>query len=502
MSWVALLMPTPEADPRLTQRLAELRALSELVKALTSTLELPRVLRIVLERIKTLTRAEALSLLLYDGERDELVFAATETIEESAVVRPGRAVGWGLAGWVARTGQAALVADPARDPRVEAAGGGGRSAPRGLLAAPLVQSGQVVGVLELADRYGGGSFDEADLTRLAAVAIEFAATIDAGALPRDADGVRRVLAAATDAVPSEAAALTLRDAEGREVVLTRGLRAGVIDGLRIRCDVGIAGWVARHRQALRLTDVAADPRHYPDIAAATGLRPRSMLCVPMVSRDQLLGVVQVLNKLGGAPFDEEELALVETLADHAAIAIENARLYHRAWEASVTDDLTGLANTRHLNHVLPGLLARGGPVALIVLDLDRFKQVVDTHGHLIGSRTIAHIGRLIGRLLRPGDVAARFGGDEFVIALPGTHADAARDMAETIRAAIAALRTLESEEGVDLSAVTASFGVAAYPADAADATALLHAADAAMYAVKRASGNAVALARPAGTAAA
>jgi diguanylate cyclase (GGDEF)-like protein len=116
--------------------------------------------------------------------------------------------------------------------------------------------------------------------------------------------------------------------------------------------------------------------------------------------------------------------------------------------------------------------------------------VVDSYGHLVGSRTIAQIGRMIGRLIRPGDVAARFGGDEFVIAMPDTDAVSAVRLADGIRQAIEACHWLEGED-VDLSGVTASFGVATFPDNAQDAESLFRAADAAMYSVKRSTKNRV-----------
>ena len=116
----------------------------------------------------------------------------------------------------------------------------------------------------------------------------------------------------------------------------------------------------------------------------TGLAPRTMICVPLVSKDTLRGVIQVLNKVDGSTFTEAELDLAQTLADHAAIAIENASLYRQAYLASITDDLTGLGNTRHFHQSLADAMARGRPVSLIVLDLDHFKAVVDRYGHLAG----------------------------------------------------------------------------------------------------------------------
>src|SRR4029079_281068 len=112
---------------------------------------------------------------------------------------------------------------------------------------------------------------------------------------------------------------------------------------------------------------------------------RTMICVPMISKDTLRGVIQILNKVDNSTFTEAELSLAQRLADHAAIAIENASLYRQAYLAAITDDLTGLGNTRHFNRRLPEMVA-AGRVALIVLDLDNFKAVVDHYGHLIGAR--------------------------------------------------------------------------------------------------------------------
>jgi diguanylate cyclase (GGDEF)-like protein len=493
-----------ERDPTLERHLQELTALNELIRALTTTLDLPAILRIVLDRIKTLTHAEALSLLLYDSQRDELVFAATETLQEDSIVQLRIPPGHGVASWVASTGESAIVNDPVHDPRFYAAiDRVAHFKTRSLLAVPIRRGTEVVAVLELANRYGGTSFSEEDLVKLEAVAAKVEDSIDPYGTPHDAQAMHRVLAAANAVVPSEAASLLVRDPQGRDLVFSasRTLASGVIDGVRLRPGQGIAGWVARHREVVCLDDASKDPRHYTGIQEKTGFTPKAMLCVPMVSKGRLLGVIQAINKFDGSTFDDEEVRLAQTLADHAAIAIENASLYHQAYVASITDDLTGLGNNRHFNRMLPELLHGGGALALIMLDLDNFKQVVDTYGHLAGSRTIGFIGRTIGKLLRPGDVGARFGGDEFVAILIGANATTALRMAEAMRAAVEALH-VNAEDGTDIRCVTASVGVALFPEHASTPEDLIRAADEAMYGVKRAGKNAVALARPSGDVAA
>lgn len=454
-------MPSPET---LARRVQELETVVDAVRAITSSLDLADVLRAILGRIKALTQAEALSLLLHDATRGELVFAATETLRENMLVGVPEA--------------SPAATDPAGC----------------VCTVPLERDGRPLGAVVLRGPFDGRPFDDAARARAAAAARAIATTLDPERLAQDRAAMAAVFAQLAAAVPCATTELRLLDPAGNQLALraTRALEPGVIDGLRLPIGQGIAGWVAQHRQSVRLDDASADPRHDPTVAGLTGLRPRSMLCVPLVKQGALLGVVQVINRLDGRPFTDEELRLVQLLAEHAALALDNAALYRRAHVAARTDDLTGLGNTRHFNEVLPALLARVPTVSLLVADLDHFKEVVDRYGHLVGSATIAHIGGLIGRVLRPGDLAARFGGDEFVVVLPETPTADALRIGETVRASIEACRRPGALD-VDVSGVTASIGVATFPEHACDADGLFRAADTAMYAVKRRGRNGVAL---------
>ena len=478
--------------------LREFAAISDSIRAITSSLELPEVMRLVLGQIRTSTQAEAVSLMLYDAAHEELVFAADDRLREGTFAGlRGEAVG-GLAAHVAHRGESVRLNDASDAKHLGVDPAAMTYVARNLLAVPIHRDGRVIGAVELADRYGG-DFTPQDETQLAVLAEKLGTHSDLETLARDADALREFFAQVAAAIPSEDATLVLLGADSRDRLFgaSRRLEAGVVDGLRLRLDQGVAGWVARHRTAVRLDDVRSDPRHYTEIGRITGYLPRNMICVPMLMRGSLLGVIQCLNKLGAGGFDEVELQLVQTLAGHAAIAIENASLYRDARLASITDDLTGLSNSRHFHEVLPRLLAPTRPLSLLVLDLDAFKEVVDAHGHLVGSRTIGQVGRLIAKQLRAGDIAARFGGDEFVVILPDTKSGEALALAEQIRAAIETMDQLEGTT-IDISGVTASVGVASFPDHASTAESLFQQADRAMYAAKAKGKNGVCLASAAG----
>jgi diguanylate cyclase (GGDEF)-like protein len=295
-------------------------------------------------------------------------------------------------------------------------------------------------------------------------------------------------------VQCEAWSLLLLDERRQELrfEIATGPQGPQVKQFRLKPGEGLAGWVARAGQACLVENAAADPRFAPHVDGATGFATRTVLCVPLTSKGKVLGVIELLNKQGGA-FDDRDLTVVSILADYAAIAIENARLYQRAEELAVTDDVTGIHNSRYFHQLLERELERARryarPLSVLFIDLDQFKAVNDTHGHQRGSRVLREVAQLLKASIRSVDLIARYGGDEFIVVLPDTDAATAAALGERLRATVARTEFL-APEGLRLR-LTASFGVAAHPDDAQTKEELVRSADQAMYQAKARGGNAV-----------
>ena len=275
-----------------------------------------------------------------------------------------------------------------------------------------------------------------------------------------------------------------------------GAGANKLKDVRLKVGEGIAGWVAAKGEPVLVEDVRKDSRFTTKVDELTQIETRSVVCVPIKGREKILGVIELINCLGRESFRNEDIPILKNLADYAAIALENARYVQRIHELTITDDCTALYNARHLHFVLDAEIYRSNrynyEFSVIFIDLDHFKQVNDTHGHLVGSKLLWMIGDLIKGHLRLIDYAFRYGGDEFVVLLPQTSKENALMVVRRLRDLLNSTLFF-TEEGLNIK-VTASFGLASFPSDARTRKELLRMADEAMYVVKNTPRDNIALA--------
>ena len=227
--------------------------------------------------------------------------------------------------------------------------------------------------------------------------------------------------------------------------------------------------------------------------AATG----SGLCVPMAARGEVQGVLRIAFGANAPPPTADQTALATALGDSVSLALANQALRERLRGQALRDSLTGLHNRRFLEEVMPQIEAQvardGQPVAVLMLDLDHFKSINDTHGHATGDAVLHAVGALLIDQLRRSDVACRYGGEELAVLLPGSDIEQALERADEIRRAIAALSgtAARTAGSIPLPPITVSIGVAAVPQTAGRLADAMKAADAALYEAKRAGRNRV-----------
>ncbi len=266
--------------------------------------------------------------------------------------------------------------------------------------------------------------------------------------------------------------------------IAAGGEEAALRDLRVKVGEGVAGWVVEHGETLIVPESEDDPRLKRSINRVTP-KLKSIIALPLRGRKGTQGAIEIFNPHNDQ-LNDYTIAFLHILADHAAIAIENVRDVARIQQLTITDDTTGLFNVRHLYDALARELERCGrervPVSLAFLDLDRFKQVNDVHGHLVGSELLAHVGKRLEELSREGDLCFRYGGDEFVVLMPSTGAAEAQRQATMLHRELMASR-FRMKSGIELT-VSASVGVATAPADGDSIHAVIGAADSRMYEVK------------------
>lgn len=257
---------------------------------------------------------------------------------------------------------------------------------------------------------------------------------------------------------------------------------GRLTGSASSITQGVLEWVVEHRQPLVIADTRSDARSRMAFRAGV----RSILAVPLVVEDQAIGALNVKSERVSA-FGESDVRLLTATAAQIAQTVEVARLHNRFKQLASTDALTGLANHRafydRLEEEIRHASVTGSPLTLVVMDLDNFKMVNDTHGHLAGDAVLREIARQLRILLRKSDFIARYGGDEFAFIMADTDQT---DASAAFSSLVSTLSTVRiNVDGTMLRLSTGAWGMASYPEDGVRPAELVRVADQRMYSRKQ-----------------
>jgi diguanylate cyclase (GGDEF)-like protein/excisionase family DNA binding protein len=450
-----------------------------------------------------------------DGELFPVAFqgeVGEYTIETGDMLRVP--IGTGITGWVAVHGVAQMLPDASNDPRATTIPGTDEDLAESMLLAPMTFDDQVLGVLVLS-KLGLNQFTEDDLRLLviyASLAAQAMANADttgrlrdqSAALERQLSSQRALLlitesilttlepGAILEQVTDRLADLVRYDNIAVEVIdpasgllkplIAKGIHAGMFMRPWVAGETGIGPWAVEHNEAVLIEDEQNDGR----VNQFRGEDPfdGSLIVVPLRDRNGAHGVL-TLERLGRIDvYTEDEFELVKLFAAQVSIALQNAEVYRRVEIRARSDDLTTLLNHGTFKEVLAQRVRDGEPFSLIMLDLDDFRTVNNTLGHQAGDRLLRAIADSLVHAGRESDHVFRYGGDEFTFLLPGTDGAGALLVANRVRAAVGEVG--RDPRWADSGAmISASVGVATFPADGETAESVLLAADRACFVAKR-----------------
>ncbi len=489
-----------------SRRSEELHILNEIGRALSSTLNKEDLLQMVGGELRRLFEADNFYIASLDPALDEVRFEL-EIIDGVRLPKRTRPAANHLTEYIIRVRQPVLI----RENFVASA--------RALGVEPIRSRGSFCGVPLVAYDHAIGAmaifsdqeraFDEGHLELLRVLASEASIAIENARLFQEERTKARHLTllntisrcAIATLNPDEMLAKITEQLEGgltydhvgigvldystREVVIQAeaGKRRGAL-GRRLPLNAGLVGHVARTGQLMR---ISALDTHGP---ALKPLLPDSVsaIALPVFYGERLHGVLYVESAYP-VDFSDEEILLLRTLADLIAGALHNALTFQKAQEQAITDGLTGVKTHRFFMEALSAEWRRstraGRSFSLALMDLDRFKFVNDFYGHLEGDLVLQRVGQILETNCRRSDVVARYGGDEFVILMPETNMEHARQLALKLRGCVSVDPLLRDKN------IAASFGIASFPVHGSSPQELIQVADASMYLSKHQGGNAV-----------
>src|ERR1700719_3318956 len=487
------------------RRTKEYELLTEIGKAISSRLDQDEILRTIQVELGQIFDTSNFYIAFQEGE--ELRFEL-EVRENRVLPKRTRELGNAFSEYVIRTGEPLLIRSDVETTRLNLGIGHipGRPA-KCLIAVPIFMGNKPAGVMVAMNPDREFVFEQRDLDVLATAAGQVSVAVENARLFADEqrrsrqlaflNNVSRTAISSDDPVHMLSQIVTeiqknfsfdhigigLLDYGTKEVEIKAeaGATAHSV-GKRIPLGTGILGRVARTGE--RALVQHALPGNL------TGILPdsRAILCIPITYGESLLGILNIESRSENA-FLPQDVLILNTLADLLATALHNAFVFQKLQQQSITDGLTGIKTRRFFFEALSSELKRasrsGRPISVVLMDLDKFKGVNDTKGHLEGDLVLARVGRLLEQKCRQSNVVARYGGDEFIILMPETSVEQAQILAERLRLWLATDPLLNEHK------ITGSFGVASFPVHGFSAESIIRVADMGMYISKKAGGDRV-----------
>ena len=489
------------------RRTRESELLTQVGQAVSSHLDPDEVLRTIHRELGHLfdTRNFYVAFLEAGEIRFEL-----EVEEGEVLPKRARKAGNGISEYVIRTGQPLLIRSDMESTRVKLGFVFGGRAAKCFMAVPIPRFNQPAGIMAVMNYEREFAYENRDLEVMETAAGQVSVAMENARLFAEEHKRARHLEFLNNmsktAISSQNAEQMLAEIAGEiqknfhfdhigvaivdyaskeiEIKAEAGTTA-TARGRRIPLGSGIIGKAARTNELVLVAEVA-DGRSQCVLPEA-----RSALAIPLTYAETLLGVLNLESRRGNA-FHEQEVLILRTLADLLATALHNAFVFQKMQQQAITDSLTGIKTRRFFLESLQAEWKRasrsGRPFSVVMVDLDRFKDINDTLGHLEGDLVLARIGRVLEQKSRQSNVVARYGGDEFVILMPETGLEQAQVLSERLRLWIATDPMLSQMK------ITGSFGVATYPQHGAQVEDILRVADAGMYTSKKEGGNRVSMA--------
>ena len=489
------------------RRTKEFELLTQVGQAVSSRLDPDEVLRTIHHELGNLFDTQNFYIAFL--EADEICFQL-EVEDGKVLSKRSRKAANGISEYVIRTGRPLLIRSDMESARAKLGFVFGGRAAKCFMAVPILHLQEPVGVMAAMNYEREFAYDNRDLEVMETAAGQVAVAMENARLfaeeQRRARHLEFLNSVSKTAISSQNAEQMLAEIVGEiqknfnfdhigigildyaskqiEIKAEAGTTTTAL-GRRVPLGTGIIGKAARGNEAVLIQQVS-ETRSQSVLPDA-----RCVLAIPLAYAETLLGVLNVESRRESA-FPEQEVRILRTLADLLATALNNAYVFQKMQQQAITDSLTGIKTRRFFLEALQAEWKRasrsGRSFSVVMVDLDRFKDINDTLGHLEGDLVLARIGRLLEQKSRQSNVVARYGGDEFVILMPETSMEQAQVLSERLRLWIATDPMLTEMK------ITGSFGVASYPLHGAQVEDILRVADAGMYISKKEGGNRVSMA--------